>query len=131
MEKSYSSLEKYGQNFLERLKSYRIPNDILKLVNFVDTPGVIENRKQQERGYPFGNICRWFIDRSDLIILVFDPAKLDVGTELEQLFKQMKGSEAKVRIVLNKADSVTSQELLRVYGSLYWSLSPLINVTEP
>ncbi|GFW58315.1 sarcalumenin [Trichonephila clavipes] len=131
MEKRYSSLEKYGKVLLERLKSFHIPNDILKLINFVDTPGVIENRKQQERGFPFDEICQWFIDQSDLIILVFDPAKLDVGTELEKIFKHLKGYEAKVRIVLNKADSVSSQELLRVYGSLFWSLSPLINVTEP
>ncbi|GFS43435.1 sarcalumenin [Nephila pilipes] len=131
MEKRYSSLEKYGKVLLERLKSFHIPNEVLKLVNFVDTPGVIENRKQQERGFPFDEICQWFIDQSDLIILVFDPAKLDVGTELEKIFKHLKGYEAKVRIVLNKADSVSSQELLRVYGSLFWSLSPLINVTEP
>ncbi|KAF8789197.1 sarcalumenin-like [Argiope bruennichi] len=131
MEKRYSTLEKYGKVLLERLKSIQIPNSILKLVNFVDTPGVIENRKQQERGFPFDEICQWFIDQSDLIIIVFDPAKLDVGTELEKIFKHLKGYEAKVRIVLNKADSMNSQELLRVYGTLFWSLSPLINVTEP
>ncbi|GIY57046.1 sarcalumenin [Caerostris extrusa] len=99
MEKQYSTLEKYGKVLLERLKSFHIPNDILKLVNFVDTPGVIENRKQQERGFPFDEICQWFIDQSDLILIVFDPAKLDVGTELEKIFKHLKGYEAKVRIV--------------------------------
>nr|XP_042898519.1 sarcalumenin isoform X2 [Parasteatoda tepidariorum] len=131
MEKSFSSLEKYGQPLLERLKSLQIPNQILKLVNFIDTPGVIENKKQQERGYPFIEICRWFIDRSDLIFLVFDPFKMDIGAELEEIFLQLKGYEAKVRIVLNKADTINSQELLRVYGSLFWNLSPLINITEP
>ena len=98
---------------------------------FVDTPGIIENRKQQERGYPFNEVMRWFIERSDLIFVVFDPTKLDVGTELETLFKLLKGRESQIRIILNKADSIETQELMRVYGSLFWSLAPLINVTEP
>ncbi|XP_054713845.1 sarcalumenin-like [Uloborus diversus] len=130
MEKAYSSLLKYGQSFLERLKSYAIPNDILKMVHLVDTPGVMENRKQQERGYPFAGICGWFVERSDLVVFVFDPAKMDVGRELEQLFQKIKGNEAKVRIVLNKADTLPPHELLRVYGSLLWNLSPLLNITD-
>ena len=97
----------------------------------MDTPGIIENRKQQERGYPFNEVCQWFIDRADLIFVVFDPTKLDVGTELETLFKQLKGRESQIRIILNKADTLAPQELMRVYGALFWSLAPLINVTEP
>lgn len=41
------------------------------------------------------------------------------------------GKEAALRIILNKADSIPERELMRVYGALYWSLAPLINVTEP
>lgn len=82
-------------------------------------------------GYPFNDVCQWFIDRADLIFLVFDPTKLDVGGELEMMFRQMKGRESQIRIILNKADSIVAQDLMRVYGALFWSLAPLINVTEP
>ncbi|KPP64467.1 hypothetical protein Z043_117186 [Scleropages formosus] len=82
-------------------------------------------------GYPFNDVCQWFIDRADLIFLVFDPTKLDVGGELELMFRQMKGRESQIRIILNKADSLVPQELMRVYGALFWSMAPLINVTEP
>lgn len=34
-------------------------------------------------------------------------------------------------IILNKADNLATQMLMRVYGALFWSLAPLINVTEP
>ncbi|KAG7491327.1 hypothetical protein MATL_G00002440 [Megalops atlanticus] len=129
--RNFSPLEKFGQNFLEKLIGIEIPNKLLERVNFVDTPGIIENRKQQERGYPFSDVCQWFIDRADLIFLVFDPTKLDVGLELELLFKQLKGRESQIRIILNKADSLATQDLMRVYGALFWSMAPLINVTEP
>ncbi|XP_048871015.1 myosin-13-like [Brienomyrus brachyistius] len=129
--RSFSSLEKFGQNFLEKLVGIEMPQKLLERVTIVDTPGIIENRKQQERGYPFNDVCQWFIDRADLIFLVFDPTKLDVGGELEMMFRQMKGRESQIRIILNKADSMAPQDLMRVYGALFWSLAPLINVTEP
>ncbi|XP_067859684.1 sarcalumenin isoform X2 [Heptranchias perlo] len=129
--RSFSPLEKFGQNFLEKLVGIELPHKLLERVTIVDTPGIIENRKQQERGYPFNDVCQWFIDRADLIFVVFDPTKLDVGLELELLFRQLKGRESQIRIILNKADNVATQELMRVYGALFWSLAPLINVTEP
>ncbi|KAL6461963.1 hypothetical protein MHYP_G00301080 [Metynnis hypsauchen] len=129
--RSFSPLEKFGQGFLEKLIGIEMPHKLLERVTLVDTPGIIENRKQQERGYPYNEVCQWFIDRADLIFLVFDPTKLDVGLELEMLFKQMKGRESQIRIILNKADNLATQDLMRVYGALFWSMAPLINVTEP
>ena len=128
---SFGSLEHFGNQFLERFLGIEYPHKLLQKVTLVDTPGIIENRKQQERGYPFNEVCEWFMDRSDLIFVVFDPTKLDVGTELESIFKQLKGRESQIRIILNKADSIPPQELMRVYGALFWNLAPLINVTEP
>ncbi|XP_045546972.1 sarcalumenin isoform X2 [Salmo salar] len=129
--RSFSPLERFGQGFLERLVGIEMPHKLLERVTLVDTPGIIENRKQQERGYPYSEVCQWFIDRADLIFLMFDPTKLDVGGELATLFKQMKGRESQIRIILNKADSLSSQDLMRVYGALFWSMAPLINATEP
>lgn len=47
------------------------------------------------------------------------------------LFKQLKGHEAKLRLIMNKADTITTQELMRVYGALFWSLAPLVHEVEP
>lgn len=89
------------------------------------------NRSARRSGYPYSEVCQWFIDRADMIFLVFDPTKLDVGGELEMLFRQMKGRESQIRLILNKADSLSTQDLMRVYGALFWSMAPLINATEP
>ena len=77
-----------------------MPRALLEKITIVDTPGIIENRKQQERGYPFNEVMKWFIDRASLIFITFDPSKLDVGTELESTFKQLKGRESQIKIVL-------------------------------
>lgn len=72
----------------------------------------------------------WFIHRSDLIILCFDAHKLDISDEFRQTIESLKGHEDKVRVVLNKSDSVGEQELMRVYGALQWSLGKVLKSPE-
>ena len=54
--------------------------------------------------------------------MMFDAHKLDISDEFRSSILAMKGHEDKIRIVLNKADMVDQQELMRVYGALMWSL---------
>ncbi|XP_075254146.1 uncharacterized protein LOC142345735 isoform X3 [Convolutriloba macropyga] len=130
----FAGLEQFGTQFLEKFQGLEYPSQLLERLTLVDTPGIIENNRQKSkdsRGYPFNDVTQWFIDRSHLIVLVFDPTKLDVGSELESLFARLKGKESQLRLFLNKADSIPMQELMRVYGTLFWNLAPLMNTTEP
>ncbi|CAG5115089.1 unnamed protein product [Candidula unifasciata] len=127
--KPFAILERYGQVFIQRLQSIELKSPLLQLFTIVDTPGIIETKKQQERGYPFYDVLQWFLQRASLIFLVYDPTKLDAG--LDTVFKQLKGHEAKVKILINKADTVSQKELMRVYGALFWNLAPLIQSVEP
>ncbi|MCL4140634.1 UNVERIFIED_CONTAM: hypothetical protein GTU68_055249, partial [Idotea baltica] len=88
-------------------------------------------RRPGERIYPFNDVVQWFIDRADLILVMFDYTKLDAGYELEAVLDQLKGREAQTRILLNKADQVPPEELIKVQGSLFWNLSPLLGVSAP
>lgn len=65
--------------------------------NVVEVPGILEVRKQVDRPYPFNDVVQWFIDRADLIFVVYDPTKLDTGLEHEALFDQLKGRQSQVR----------------------------------
>lgn len=129
----FKGLNEFGEGFLGNFQGYQAPHDILKAVTLIDTPGVLESAKEiHQRKYDYIKLSRWFAERSDLIFVMFDPTKLDAGMELKMMFKHaFKGMENKVRIVLNKADSINTQELMRVYGSLFWNLSNMINSTEP
>ena len=48
--------------------------------------------------FPFNDACQWFIDRADIIFLVYDPSKLDVGPETEAILDQLKGREYQVKL---------------------------------
>lgn len=48
--------------------------------------GVLAGKKKQgDEGYKFVEICQWFASRADLIILLFDPFKVDISDELEEV----------------------------------------------
>lgn len=129
----FKGLLEFGESFVNNLKGFQVPHPLLERVTLIDTPGVLESAKEvHQRKYNYPKVCRWFAERSDLVFVLFDPTKLEAGVELRQLFTtSFKGLEGKVRIVLNKADTVTTQELMRVYGGLFWNLSNIINTTEP
>lgn len=128
---TFSGLQKFGQGLLDRLRGLRLNSPLLEKVNIVEIPGILEIRKQVERMFPFNDACQWFIDRADIIFLVYDPSKLDVGPETEAILDQLKGREYQTRIILNKADQVRPEELMRVQGTLIWNISPLMSSSEP
>ncbi|CAH2245937.1 jg27801 [Pararge aegeria aegeria] len=128
---TFSGLQKFGQGLEERLRGLRYPSKLLEKVNIVEIPGILEVRKQVSRVFPFNDACQWFIDRADIIFLVYDPSKLDVGPETEAILDQLKGRESQTRIVLNKADTVKPEELMRVQSALIWNISPLMSSPQP
>lgn len=93
----------------------------------------------------------------DRIILLFDAHKLDISDEFSEVIKALKNHEDKIRypsagsavtsaqkrfsphtgltvsfgrVVLNKADQIETQQLMRVYGALMWSLGKIVNTPE-
>lgn len=129
--KQFRLLSNFGNSFLNRFQCSQVDSPILKSVSFVDTPGILSGEKQRvDRGYEFTGVLEWFAERVDRIILLFDANKLDISDEFKRAIEALKGHDDKIKIVLNKSDSVGQQELLRIYGALMWSLGKVLNTPE-
>lgn len=127
----FTGLTKFGSAFLNKFAGATCPAKILEQLTIIDTPGVLSGDKQRiERQYDFAGVTRWFAERSDLILLMFDPYKLDISDEFRRVIHACAGHDDKIRVILNKANSVGSQQLMRVYGALMWSLSRVIKTPE-
>ena len=127
----YQGLVTFGQNFLSKFSVAFTPSKVLKEVTFVDTPGVLSGEKQRrQRSYDFSRTSRWFAERADLILLMFDAHKLDISDEFKEVIAGLKGLENKVRCVLNKADQIDSARLIRVYGALLFNIGKILQTPE-
>ncbi len=85
-------------------------------------------------------VVEYFAERADMILLLFDAHKLDISDEFKRTIEvrglqrdlrelwlgivtasvsrrgqALKGHDDKIRVVLNKADKVSGQQLMRVY----------------
>lgn len=129
--KQYRPLSKFGNAFLNRLQCSLVASPVLKGISIVDTPGILSGEKQRvDRGYDFTGVLEWFAERVDRIILLFDAHKLDISDEFRRSIEALRGHDDKIRIVLNKADMIDHQQLMRVYGALMWSLGKVLQTPE-
>jgi len=122
-DKPFRGLSQFGTGFLNRFECSQAPSPILENLTFVDSPGVLSGEKQRiGRSYDFVTVIEWFAEKSDLILLLFDAHKLDISDEFKRTIVALKDYDEKIRVVLNKSDTIETQALMRVYGALMWSL---------
>jgi len=127
----FSGLTTFGTAFLSKFECSQMRHPLLEHITFVDTPGVLSGEKQRtQRSYDFTGVTSWFAAKCDLILLLFDPHKLDISDEFKRVIGSLRGHDDKIRVVLNKADQVDTQQLMRVYGALMWSLGKVLNTPE-
>ena len=129
--KPFRGLQSFGTSFLNRLEASTCSSTLLESISFIDTPGVLSGEKQRiGRNYDFEQVVEWFATRCDRILLLFDAHKLDVSDEFKRVIESLKGHDDKIRVVLNKADSVSPPQLMRVFGALNWSLARVMKSPE-
>ncbi|RCH98157.1 3-hydroxyisobutyryl-CoA hydrolase [Rhizopus azygosporus] len=127
----FRGLNRFGQAFLSRFQVSQTNSPVLENMTIIDSPGILAGDKQlTERGYDFTQVIEWFAERADLILLMFDSHKLDISNEFKMAIHSLRGQEEKVRVVLNKSDMVSQQQLMRVYGAMMWSLGKVVQTPE-
>ena len=127
----FRPLSKFGNSFLNRFQCAMTHNSVVENLTIIDTPGILSGEKQRtERGYDFVSVIQWFAERVDRIVLLFDAHKLDISDEFRTCIDAVRMHHDKIRVVLNKADMVGHQHLMKVYGALMWQLSRVLAPTD-
>jgi len=129
----FQQLTQFGQNFLSKFQGATMENQVLEGITLIDSPGVLSGDKQRtNRGYPFEDVIGWFADRADKVLVLFDVSKLDISDEFKRVLEvvRKKAPPTKIDIILNKADALSAPQLMRVYGSLMWSLGKVFATPE-
>jgi len=127
----FRGLEMFGNGFLSKFQGAQLDVPLLHHITLIDTPGILSGEKQRiGRTYEFTNVIEWFAARCDVILLLFDAHKLDISDEFRNAIESLKGHDDKIRVVLNKADQVDAQKLIRIYGALMWSLGKVVKTPE-
>ncbi|KAJ0394514.1 hypothetical protein P43SY_008093 [Pythium insidiosum] len=127
----YGGLSMFGTAFLNKFEAAQLPCKLLENITVIDTPGILSGEKQRiARGYDFVHVAKWFAERSDMILLLFDAHKLDISDEFQRVIEVLKGHDDKIRCILNKADQIDQQRLMRVYGALMWSMGKVLKTPE-
>jgi len=103
---------------------------LLEHITFVDSPGVLSGEKQRtHRQYDFTGVTSWFAAKCDLILLLFDPHKLDVSDEFKRVISSLRGHDDKIRVVLNKADQVDTQQVKTYVTNILFLLNKSIKIS--
>lgn len=105
----FTGLSPFGNNFLSRMEGVELDSPVLRNVTLIDTPGILSGQKQRNRNYDYEAVMKWFAERADLIVIMFDAHKLDISDEMKRVLELMIPHLDKVRIVLNKADIISTQ----------------------
>lgn len=129
----FEGLSQFGPKFLSHLKQRSIPNDRLKKVTLVDTPGMIDSADASaHRGYDFQGVVRWFAERADLIMLFFDPERPGTTAETLQVYTHaLSDFDHKLLVIFNKVDQFQRlSDFARCYGNLCWNLGKVMQTKD-
>lgn len=125
----FAGLDRLGDEFLAHLKTKSRRNPLLKSVNLIDSPGMIDSAQPEaRRDYDFVAAIRRMAERADLILFLFDPDKPGTTAESLTVLREALGDMAfKIRFLMNKADTFENmQDFARAYGALCWNLGRVL-----
>nr|XP_027201293.1 EH domain-containing protein 1-like [Dermatophagoides pteronyssinus] len=128
--KPWNQLAQFGEGFLSRFQMVTVASPHFRNLTLIDTPGILSNMSSAQRGYDYEGVARYLAQKADLILFFFDGFKLDLNAEVCACLNALKRFEGKLRVVLNKADAVSSVQLVKVLATLMWNLGKVIHTPE-
>lgn len=126
-------LESFGDTFLQHLKVKIRNRQLLRTITLIDTPGMIDAAEGTVgRTYDFEGVVRILAEVCDMVFFLLDPDKPGTTGETVSVFsKCLANVEFKLRVLLNKCDSFSSQyDFARTYGTVCWNLARVLRTKD-
>ena len=122
-------LKKHGDTLASHFKLKEIHSDVLKDIAIIDTPGMLDTRTFNDRGYDYQEVIGDLASCADLVLVLFDAHKAGTLRESHESLRQTlpkKIFEDRIVYVLNRIDECENlEDIVRVYGTLCWNLSQM------
>uniref|UniRef100_A0A5S6R2Q5 EH domain-containing protein n=1 Tax=Trichuris muris TaxID=70415 RepID=A0A5S6R2Q5_TRIMR len=119
----YQEIYRFGGEYLNKCVAAYCPCDLLRNMIIVDTPGIMTTDKiNAHRNYDREAVLKYWIEKADKIVLVFDVFKLDFSEDMRDVISMISPYENKCLLVLNKSDQISWLQLQRAQDELTWSL---------
>lgn len=110
-------------------QSFQIFPNIFLGLTIIDTPGILSDNNNSNE-YDYKGVIDWFAHQADRVFLFIDAHKLELSGDFNSIMEIIHNYYDKLRIVLNKTDLVSEQEMIRIYGSLMWFLGQSLEMNE-
>lgn len=118
----FKAMACFGSGFVDRFQVSELDCALLEHLTLIDSPGTwFLNELDSAASY-----YRFWAGKADAIMLVFDAERSDISEHFAKLIVALKGNLQKVRVVLNKADGVGHQQLMRNFGAFVWTLGMFV-----
>jgi len=129
-------LQRFGPRFVGHyFETVELPDQIagaLKDMTVIDSPGLETGKHGEEQGVEYLDVAEWLAARADCIFLVLDQDRLQLSSGLlGDLVRRLRRYRSKIRIVLNKSDTLSRRALLAAYARLHWELAKAFSGPEP
>ena len=125
----FKLLKKHGDTLASHFKLKEIHSDVLKDIAIIDTPGMLDTRTFNDRGYDYQEVIGDLASCADLVLVLFDAHKAGTLRESHESLRQTlpkKIFEDRIVYVLNRIDECENlEDIVRVYGTLCWNLSQM------
>ncbi|GJV02064.1 EH domain-containing protein 1-like protein [Tanacetum coccineum] len=112
----FNALTTFGGAFLSKFECSQMPHPLLEHITFVDnSPGapILIEATHRKKDMTSTCVIKWYAEKCDLILFSsFDPQKLDIMMKFKRVISSLHGQDDKIRVVLNKADQVDTQQFI-------------------
>lgn len=127
----FAGLLSHKKPLYGRFNIHEINNSMLKKVHICDTPGILDNDDNSERGYDLVKVIIDLADVAEQIIILVDAQRASVSQNLKRLIGPItKYHHYKTVTVINKSHDLEVVDSINLFMSTAWHFSKSVESPE-